>query len=94
MNFLRQQPKFFLLVTLFSLSPLNVQATPDDVKAAALAKQNACLGCHAVDKKVVGPSFQAVAKKYLVDEGLTIAVLDPQARQSGESKQGVNHAAK
>jgi zinc protease len=37
---------------------------------------------------------QAVAKKYLVDEGLTIAVLDPQARQSGESKQGVNRATK
>jgi zinc protease len=36
---------------------------------------------------------QAVAKKYLVDEGLTIAVLDPQARQS-TSKQGGNHAAK
>jgi zinc protease len=31
---------------------------------------------------------QAVAKKYLVDESLTIAVLDPQARKSGESKQG------
>lgn len=31
---------------------------------------------------------QAVAKKYLVDEGLTIAVLDPQARQSGQTKQG------
>lgn len=36
---------------------------------------------------------QAVAKKYLVDDGLTIAVLDPQARQS-TSKQGGNHAAK
>ena len=37
---------------------------------------------------------QAVAKKYLVDEGLTIAVLDPQARQSGEGKQGGNRDAK
>ena len=37
---------------------------------------------------------QAVAKKYLVDEGLTVAVLDPQARQSNESKQGDNRAAK
>ena len=37
---------------------------------------------------------QAVAKKYLVDEGLTIAVLDPQVRQSGEGKQGGNRAAK
>jgi zinc protease len=36
---------------------------------------------------------QAVAKKYLVDDGLTIAVLDPQARQSS-GKQGGNHAAK
>ena len=30
---------------------------------------------------------QAVAKKYLVDEGLTIAVLDPQARKSEASKE-------
>lgn len=32
--------------------------------------------------------IQAVAKKYLVDEGLTIAVLDPQARKSGQAQQG------
>ena len=31
---------------------------------------------------------QAVAKKYLVDEGLTIAVLDPQARKSETNKEG------
>jgi zinc protease len=31
---------------------------------------------------------QAVAKKYLIDEGLTIAVLDPQARKL-DAKQGV-----
>jgi zinc protease len=35
---------------------------------------------------------QAVAKKYLVDEGLTIAVLDPQVRQSGKTDQGGKHA--
>ncbi len=31
---------------------------------------------------------QAVAKKYLIDEGLTIGVLDPQARQSQVGKEG------
>jgi zinc protease len=31
---------------------------------------------------------QAVAKKYLIDEGLTIGVLDPQARQSQVSREG------
>jgi len=39
-------------------------ALSNDQKAFALAKQNACLGCHAVDKKIVGPSFQSVAQKY------------------------------
>ena len=39
--------------------------------------------------QTITPSqVQAVAKKYLVDEGLTIGVLDPQARKAGDSKQG------
>ena len=29
-----------------------------------LLKKNNCLACHAVDKKVVGPSYKDVAKKY------------------------------
>jgi cytochrome c len=29
-----------------------------------LAKKNACMSCHAVDRKLVGPSYQDVAKKY------------------------------
>lgn len=30
----------------------------------ALAKERNCLTCHMIDKKVVGPSYQDVAKKY------------------------------
>ena len=29
-----------------------------------LAQKNACLACHAVEKKMVGPAFQDIAKKY------------------------------
>lgn len=29
-----------------------------------LAKEKNCLACHAIDKQLVGPSYQAVAKKY------------------------------
>jgi cytochrome c len=29
-----------------------------------LAQKNACLACHAVDKKLVGPAYQEIAKKY------------------------------
>ncbi|WP_409021189.1 c-type cytochrome [Caballeronia sp. LZ032] len=32
--------------------------------AMAIARSNACMGCHAVDRKLVGPSFQQVAEKY------------------------------
>jgi len=31
---------------------------------ADLANKHNCLACHAVDKKIVGPSFQEVTKKY------------------------------
>lgn len=34
-----------------------------------LAKKNACMGCHQVAKKVVGPAFADVAKKYKGDAG-------------------------
>jgi cytochrome c len=32
--------------------------------AMAIARSNACMGCHAIDRKLVGPSFQQVAEKY------------------------------
>jgi cytochrome c len=31
---------------------------------AALATKNGCLACHNVDKKVLGPAFKDVGKKY------------------------------
>ena len=33
-----------------------------------LAKKNACMACHAVDKKIVGPAFKDVAAKYAGDK--------------------------
>jgi len=29
-----------------------------------LAKANTCMGCHAMDRKVVGPSYKAIAIRY------------------------------
>lgn len=34
------------------------------VDAMNIARENACMGCHAVDRKLVGPSFQQIAAKY------------------------------
>jgi cytochrome c len=36
----------------------------DAAAAKALATKSACLACHAVDRKMVGPSYKAVAAKH------------------------------
>lgn len=40
------------------------------VKVADLARGKACLSCHGVDKRVVGPSFKEVAARYQGQEGV------------------------
>ena len=39
----------------------------DAEKAKGLLKSKNCLACHAVDKKLVGPSYKEVAAKYKGD---------------------------
>ena len=39
----------------------------------ALAKSKNCLSCHAVDKKVVGPSYKDIAKKYSAKDEAMLA---------------------
>lgn len=51
-------PITVLLIAALGATSLPVSANPD------LAKKSGCMSCHMVDKKVVGPSFQEVAKKY------------------------------
>lgn len=36
---------------------------------AQLAQQKGCLACHSVDKKIVGPAYKDVAKKYAGQAG-------------------------
>lgn len=40
----------------------------DATAVQALAQKSACLACHAVDKKLVGPAYKDVAKKYKGDK--------------------------
>ena len=41
-----------------------------------LAKKSGCLACHAVDKKVVGPSWNDVSTKYKGDDGARAALIE------------------
>ncbi len=57
--------KTLLLTTLAAaLLALSATASADQ----ALAQKNACMSCHGVDKKIVGPAYKDVAKKYAGDK--------------------------
>jgi cytochrome c len=46
----------------------SANAAVDAAKAKQLAQKYNCLACHAVDKKLVGPPYQEVSKKYKGDK--------------------------
>ena len=48
------------LITLAMALSVAAPAMADE----ALAKSKNCMACHAVDKKLVGPAYKEVAKKY------------------------------
>jgi len=53
----------------------------------ALATKNACTACHAVDKKLVGPAYQDVAKKYASQKDAA-AMLARSIKAGGSGKWG------
>ncbi len=68
---------------LFSCSLLAQSAWAD----ADLAKRKLCMGCHTVDKRVVGPSYREIAARYAGQEGAT-ALLAEKIRQGGKGVWG------
>lgn len=57
----------------------------DAAAAKALAAQKACMGCHAVDKKIVGPAYKDVAAKY---KGMAVKELAASIKAGGSGKWG------
>ena len=52
-----------------------------------LAQKNACMACHAVDKKLVGPAYQEVAKKY-AGQADAVAKVTESIKKGGSGKWG------
>ena len=57
------------LVTCMFVSAGLLASAGNALASEALAKKHNCLTCHAVDKKVIGPSYAEVAAKYKGDAG-------------------------
>lgn len=47
---------------------LSVAAIAPVMASEDLAKQKACLACHQIDKKLVGPAYKDIAAKYKTDK--------------------------
>jgi cytochrome c len=52
-----------------------------------LARKKTCLGCHQVDSKRVGPSFEAVAQRHATQSG-SLEYLASAIRQGGRGRWG------
>lgn len=53
----------------------------------ALARSKNCMGCHAIDKKLVGPAFKDVAVKYK-DDKQAVALLAAKIKSGGKGNWG------
>lgn len=61
-------------------------ALANDKEKEALAKKHNCLACHTTDKKLVGPSYKDVAKKY---KGQNVAAkLQEKVKKGGQGVWG------
>ncbi|CAB3762813.1 cytochrome C [Burkholderia puraquae] len=52
-----------------------------------VARSNACMGCHAVDRKLVGPSFKDIAARYKSDPQ-AVAKLSKKVKEGGSGVWG------
>ena len=57
-----------LMMTAASAALLALSGAASADEGQALAQKSACMSCHGVDKKIVGPAFKEVAKKYEGDK--------------------------
>lgn len=56
------------IIAVAALASLSIPTfAVDQAAALEIAKKNGCLACHALDKKMVGPAWNEVGKKYAGD---------------------------
>ena len=58
-----------LMLAVAALVAVNGVQAMDAAAAKALATKSACMSCHAVDRKLVGPAYKDVAAKHKGEAG-------------------------
>ena len=72
-----------LVAGILSVFSVSLPAVASD----ELAKKHACFACHALDKKMVGPSYKDVAAKYRADKAAP-AKLAEKVKKGGQGVWG------
>ena len=67
--------------------PLAAAATKPDPATEAMMKKSDCFTCHSVAKKIVGPAYKDVAKKYKSDPK-ALAMLVDKVKKGGSGHWG------
>ena len=61
---------------LFMAAAAGVLAAPVAQADEALLKKHNCTACHQMDKKVVGPAYNDIAKKYKGQKGIAVKLAE------------------
>lgn len=76
-----------IIVNMVAAAGLMVAGSALAADMPELAKKSGCTACHAIDKKVVGPSWMDVAKKYKGD-ATAAAKMDTKIAKGGSGVWG------
>ena len=76
-----------IIISLVATAGLVVAGSALATDMPAVAKKNNCTACHAIDKKVVGPAWMEVSKKYKGD-AKAAAHLDQKIAKGGSGVWG------
>ena len=60
----------------FALVIVAVMASAPAMANLELALRNNCMTCHTIDRKVVGPAFQDIARKYASDKAAEATLIE------------------
>ena len=72
---------------LLMVAAAGVLATPVAQADEALLKKHNCTACHQIDKKVVGPSYKDVAKKYKGQKDVAVKLAE-KVKKGGQGAWG------
>ena len=73
--------------TLLMMAAAGVLATPVVQADEALLKKHNCVACHQIDKKVVGPAYKDVAKKYKGQKDIAVKLAE-KVKKGGQGAWG------